>query len=324
MRVSVIVPLYNKRAYLRRALDSIASQSFTDFEVIIVDDGSTDGGGELAATYLDSRFRVVRQPNTGPGAARNRGITEACGDLIAFLDADDSWSAEYLAYCVSLLDCHTPRVASVSCGYLDYPPGISTESMWRKRGLTEGFQRVAPGDSCQLLVYRLAYMSCCNTVVRTDVVRRWGGLYSQNGCRYAEDATLWLKILLNESVYFHLLPLANFYRDASALSGNLTGARPVEPFLSDPDHVAEVCPPELLPLLRGFYAFRACKTASVLGYWGESRKARALFRRFVSLSDWRMPFFAPALVGCTPVGGFLGRFWRSLASLHRTFPAQSL
>ena len=318
MRVSVIVPLYNKRPYLPRALDSIASQSFRDFEVIVVDDGSTDAGGEWAAAYPDPRFRVIRQTNAGPGAARNRGIAEATGELIAFLDADDSWSAGYLDYCVGMLDSQPSRVVSVTCGYLDFPAGTSTEPLWRKRGLTEGAYRVTPETSPELLVHSLAYMSCCNTVVRADVLRRWGGLYAEKGCRYAEDATLWLKILLNESVYFHLPPLVGFHRDASALSGNFRGVRPVEPFLEEPGLVAHICPPELQPLLRGFYAYRACKTASVLGYWGESRQARALVRRFVSWSDWRSPFFATALVACTPAGGLVGKLWRSLASARRT------
>ncbi|HEY9286336.1 MAG TPA: glycosyltransferase, partial [Pyrinomonadaceae bacterium] len=68
-RVSVIVPLYNKGAFVRRALDSIAAQTFADFEAIVVDDGSTDGGARVVAGYADARFRLVAQRNAGPGAA---------------------------------------------------------------------------------------------------------------------------------------------------------------------------------------------------------------------------------------------------------------
>src|SRR5687767_12772807 len=98
--VSVIVPLYNKGPYVRRMLDSISAQTFSDFELIVVDDGSTDDGPVQVDRHPDRRIRMVRQANAGPGAARNRGISEASGELIAFLDADDEWLREYLACAV--------------------------------------------------------------------------------------------------------------------------------------------------------------------------------------------------------------------------------
>jgi glycosyltransferase involved in cell wall biosynthesis len=315
VRVTVVVPLYNKAGYVLRALDSIARQSFTDFEAIVVDDGSTDGGGDLAAGFSDRRFRVLRQPNAGPGAARNRGIAEARGSLIAFLDADDAWLPGYLESSVRLIEECGPEVASVTSGYLDYPPGVSREAMWRRRGITEGVQRVTPSAPVGKLVAELAYMWPCSTLARLEVLRRWGGFYDRRSCRYGEDALLWLKVLLNEWVCFQMHPLVEFHRDASALSSNYQRARPVEPFLLDPDEVASVCPAELLPLLRQFYAARASKTAAVLGYWGDSRTARRLFRQFVSPGDWRLPFFLPGLVGCTPLGPIAGRTFLAAARL---------
>ncbi|MGD0199377.1 MAG: glycosyltransferase family 2 protein [Bryobacteraceae bacterium] len=306
MRVSVIVPLYNKAKYVMRALASIAGQTCGDYEVIVVDDGSTDGSGELAAGFGDARFRVVQQANAGPGAARNRGVAEAQGDLIAFLDADDAWLPEYLESSVRLLEACGPEVATVTSGYIDFPPGVSREALWRRRGITEGIQKVTPSTPIQKLVHMLAYMWPCSTVARVEVLRRWGGFYDRNSCRYGEDALLFLKVLLNESVCFHMRPLAQFHRDASSLSGRYQGTRPVEPFLLDPDEVASACPAELLPLLRQFYAARAAKTAGVLGYWGDCRNARRLFRQFVSWHDWRLPFFLPGLVGCTPLARIFG------------------
>ena len=117
VRVSVIIPLYNKAPYVRRALDSVAAQTFTDFEVIVVDDGSTDGGAELVAAYGDSRVRLLRQANAGPGAARNRGIAEARGDILAFLDADDVWLPVFLEESMRLLDRYGAEVATVTSGY---------------------------------------------------------------------------------------------------------------------------------------------------------------------------------------------------------------
>lgn len=96
-RVSVVIPLFQKAHYIRRCLDSIASQTLRDFEAIVVDDGSTDGGGEAVATLGDGRFRLIRQRNAGESAARNRGLEAARADWVAFLDADDEWRPEFLA-----------------------------------------------------------------------------------------------------------------------------------------------------------------------------------------------------------------------------------
>ena len=89
--ISVVIPLYNKVKYIRRALDSVLNQTSADLEVIVVDDGSTDGGGHVVLRQHDGRVRLIRQGNKGVSVARNRGVSEARADLIAFLDADDEW-----------------------------------------------------------------------------------------------------------------------------------------------------------------------------------------------------------------------------------------
>ncbi len=96
MTVSVVIPLYNKLRHIARAVGSVLSQSFSEFELIVVDDGSTDGSREVLMGIDDPRLRVITQPNQGVSAARNRGILEANHDLIAFLDADDEWQVNFL------------------------------------------------------------------------------------------------------------------------------------------------------------------------------------------------------------------------------------
>ena len=91
IRVSVIIPVYNTEKYLRECLESVASQTLKAIEIICVDDGSTDQSGAVIVGYMekDPRIRLLRQENSGSGAARNRGIRSARGEYIAFLDADD-------------------------------------------------------------------------------------------------------------------------------------------------------------------------------------------------------------------------------------------
>src|SRR5690554_2358538 len=94
---SVVIPLYNKEKYISLTLKSVLNQSFKDFEILIVNDGSTDRSVEVVKKFDDSRIRLVDQPNAGVSAARNKGIKEAKFDWVAFLDADDRWDVEFLS-----------------------------------------------------------------------------------------------------------------------------------------------------------------------------------------------------------------------------------
>jgi len=103
-RTTVIITSFNYAEYLRQAIDSVLAQTDTDFELLIVDDGSTDESAAYAGAYLDPRIQVVVQPHRGTGAARNAGLRAARGRYIAFLDADDVWVPEKLAMQSELLD----------------------------------------------------------------------------------------------------------------------------------------------------------------------------------------------------------------------------
>ena len=318
MRVSVVVPLFNKACYIERALRSISAQTLSDFEVIVVDDGSTDGGDRIAEGYADPRFRVVRQPNSGPGAARNRGAAEARAPYLAFLDADDAWRPAFLETGVRILDDH-PSAVSVSGAWIEFPKGIPAGPIWSRRGIAEGLHRVTPATPASVLDAMVGFMTPCTSIFRAEVVRRWGG-FQEGGCRFAEDGMLWLRLLLNCPVYFHFEPLVEVHREASGLSGNYTGARPIEPYLAAPDALGDACPGELSALLNRVYARRACKTACMLSYWGEWRRAGQLLRKFVTLRDWRAPLFGTALAASTPAGALAGRLYRMLRARVQGFP----
>ena len=106
-RVSVIIPTYNHRDYVLLALESVFAQTFTDYEIIVVNDGSPDGTAELLRPLAENgRVRYIEQPNAGQAAARNRGLAEASGEFIAFLDDDDLWPPDKLAWQVEALDAN--------------------------------------------------------------------------------------------------------------------------------------------------------------------------------------------------------------------------
>lgn len=100
---SVVIPLYNKEKHIQRAIRSVLAQTCQDFELIIVDDGSTDASYEMASAIQDPRIRIIRQENQGVSAARNRGVAEAQYDWVAFLDADDEWLPEFLQQMAHLI-----------------------------------------------------------------------------------------------------------------------------------------------------------------------------------------------------------------------------
>ena len=117
-KVSVIVPVYNVKNYLERCLDSILGQTYTNIEVILIDDGSTDGSNKLCEkySYLDNRVKVIHKANGGLSSARNVGIKVATGDFIAFVDSDDWISEDAYEYMLDLLLRN--QADAVQCGFI--------------------------------------------------------------------------------------------------------------------------------------------------------------------------------------------------------------
>ena len=97
MKFSVVIPLYNKEHYIEATIRSVLSQTCTDYEVLVVDDGSKDNSLALARKFASDRVRIIPQENQGVSVARNTGILNAKGEYICFLDADDEWRPDYLA-----------------------------------------------------------------------------------------------------------------------------------------------------------------------------------------------------------------------------------
>lgn len=122
--ISVIIPVYNTKQYLRSCLDSILSQTYSDLELLFIDDGSTDGSAELLDYFeeMDRRIRVIHQNNSGVCAARNRGIEEASGDYLSFVDSDDTLEPDMYETLLGLIQEYSVEIAH--CSYNRVTGGV--------------------------------------------------------------------------------------------------------------------------------------------------------------------------------------------------------
>jgi glycosyltransferase involved in cell wall biosynthesis len=158
--VSVVLPTYNRADSLGRAIQSVLEQTFTEFELIVVDDGSTDNSDEVLSAFTDSRVRVIRNPvNRGVSAARNTGIRQSSGQFIAFQDSDDLWRPHKLERQVECLVRAGDRVGVVGCGWQLHGARQTKTTFPTARGdiYREILADQAPGlGTPMLLVRRLA------------------------------------------------------------------------------------------------------------------------------------------------------------------------
>ena len=183
-RTSVIIPTYNRSAYLREAVNSVLSQTRPALEVIVVDDGSTDDTLRVISSYGQS-VRCVSQANRGVSAARNSGIAAARGDYVAFLDADDSWTPDKLQRVHDVLAAD-PALDAV-CHDVDVvaPDGAVTGSR---------AYRLDERDPYTQLLYRGNFLTTSAMTVRRDVLEREGGFDERRDWVTTEDFDLWLRI----------------------------------------------------------------------------------------------------------------------------------
>lgn len=199
--VSVIIPCYNHGRYLAHAVRSVLAQSYTNWEAIIVDDGSTDETHHVAAQFTDARIRYIHQRNQGLAAARNAGILAAQGRYLAFLDADDEWAPGFLDRCTNVLDGAPHLVGVYTQSYMIDPEG--------NRLPQSGGIVVAPEHLYERLLVR-GFFTVHAVLVTADVVKEVGMFDTNLPGRGAEDWDLWLRIACRYPMIGLPEPLAGY------------------------------------------------------------------------------------------------------------------
>lgn len=280
-RVSIVIPLYNKAESVRAAVDSVLRQSFPDFELIVVDDGSTDSSAFVVAGIADRRLRLLGQANAGPGAARNRGLGEALGEYVAFLDADDEWEPTLLELAVAALD-RQPECGAWVSGHAVGPERASQAPRNRRMGLTGGTWRLPHHASPKALKFYVDFCHSSCVVARRALVQRYGGYYEAGRATYGEDSYLWLMFVMNHPLLVDPEPRVWFHTEHSSLGSALLGWHPVRPALTASGPLLDRCEPAYLGELHDLLAYyRLIETEKQVG---QGRLARA------ELEIWRKRF----------------------------------
>lgn len=207
--VTVIIPNYNNAAVIRRAIDSVLTQSFTDFELLVLDDASTDESVEVIRSYQDPRLRLlVNEVNTGVAGVWNRAVRNARAEWVALLDSDDSWEPEKLARQMAFLQAY-PTLSGCTCGY--------------RHLCLDGTQIVVPRERDtrirQVLFHNVLHIGT-TLVVRRGVFEEIG--WFDESLRRGQDTDLLLRLLAKEQLAVVPEVLASVYqhtqRSADALA----------------------------------------------------------------------------------------------------------
>jgi glycosyltransferase involved in cell wall biosynthesis len=288
--VSVVMPCYNAAEHVARAIETVMCQTFSDWELIVVDDGSVDGTAAIVQGFSDPRIRLLQQRNTGVSAARNRGVGECRGELVAFLDSDDTWAPRFLARMIEAL---TPDAVLAYCG-------------WQNLGLSgpAGDPYIPPliqhPDKLRQLLYD------CPWPIHAALTRR-SSLAAAGGfdvhLKNAEDYLLWLELAAWHPIVrvSEVLAYYHFHGGTQATKNAARAAR--QTWMAKQQFIARH--PEIrsvvgLPLLRELVHGRLMQKGFEHYWRRELAPARDIFRTVMrtgygSPSDWlhMLPAFLP-------------------------------
>jgi len=211
-KFSVVIAVYNKEGFLRQTIQSVLAQTFEDFEIIIVNDGSTDTSEQIIKSFNDPRINYYYQENAGAGAARNAAISMTTSKYIALLDADDYWDQGYLQ-CINLLVKTYPeeRVFAVAC---------RIENRKKTSAPVYSIANLQPNETRVLDFFDSSYinsiLTSSSTVLHHSVFNKIG-VYNPK-IKSGQDTDLWIRIGLYYKVVFKNTPYATYNYSPSSLS----------------------------------------------------------------------------------------------------------
>jgi len=206
---TVIIPLFNKEKHISRAMNSVLNQTYKNFELLIIDDGSTDNSYEEVKKINDTRIKIIKQNNQGVSSARNEGIHEAKYDLIGFLDADDEWQPDFLTNIKRLYQKY-PKAGAYTTSYT-----VKKEDGSFNKPLFESF---FPGKWEGIIDDYFKYaiitpiITASSVVIPKYVFKNVG--YFPMGIKRGEDLDMWRRIALKYNIAYYNHSCATYYCDS--------------------------------------------------------------------------------------------------------------
>lgn len=218
---SVVIPLYNKESYIQDTLDSVLNQYFNDFEVIIVNDGSTDNSLKQLEKYKDKRIRIIHQKNQGASTTRNNAINASTGKYIATLDADDLWKKDHLTELKKCIDFNHQAVLYCNNYKIKRHNGLISDTTFN---FNYGSKCIIVNDFFKANIINFIPSSSSVAFKKSDFLKLNG--YNKK-LRSGQDIDLWIKFGLLGPIVFNPKPtmLYNYYDETSLSQSNYNSDR---------------------------------------------------------------------------------------------------
>jgi len=205
---SVVIPLYNKEKFVTRAIESILTQSYQNFEIIVINDGSTDDSERIVRLLNDYRILIINQINSGVSSARNKGVELAKYNYVAFLDADDTWMPTFLEKINFLINEFPTAGIYAANNYFKFP---------NRTVFSENLNTLFDGSECGVIQnyfelfskIKKSPFSNSNFCIPVSVFKSIGGY--KNGVRLTEDSDLWCRVALKYDIAYSIKPLSTYF-----------------------------------------------------------------------------------------------------------------
>ncbi len=312
---SVVVPLHDKRAFVGAALASVLVQTVMPREVIVVDDGSTDGGDVLVEAMHDDRIRLIHQANAGPGAARNTGFAAAQGAWVALIDADDLWRCDHLANLAAVIAAH-PAADAV---------GAASLAFTTTAAISLHPDASAPRMTCEIDFFRDHRENLFNASSIAFRRSAFAATSRFGGSAAGEDMEFWIRFALDHRIAVSTAPTA-FYRrgnggimdreQARMARGETVSVSPIfatlDAAIRDTEGLGPA-PSARGAVIRGYADRTRIGYARSLVYHGRGAAARRLL---AGVTAWTTPRVALTMLSLVP-GPVLRRIARSYSAIKR-------
>ena len=309
--ISVVIPLYNKKLSITRAVTSVLSQTVKDFELIIIDDGSDDGSGDTISSIKDSRLRIITQPNRGEGEARNVGILAARNTLIAFLDADDEWMPHFLATAIDMV-ARFPSAGAFATSYVSCLNGIIER--YDYRGVCNNYEGELISSFFKS-VTNGANIICSSAVVIPRTVFDDVGLFCKDRMT-GIDQDMWIRIALKYPIAWSPIEAAIYHLSAENRHAGKKVQRDM-PYAGRLENVIrkKSYPKEMTYWIKEYLVRHRLILAYVNLDHREYRDVRTLVMNTRKTRRFRARWFSLAVMGYLPntVGKFAGRIVWAIA-----------